>query len=553
MAEDAENQEAEESAENTEESRSRWKLPVLVWALLASMALHLGPLVPLLMMRIQPEAPEFDMEWADELRDMRGIGHGQSKGRWAELEEMPVPEDEPEDKPEPEEKPEPTEEPEPEPEEKPEPEEEPEPEEKPEPEPEEKPEPDEQPEPQPTPSPVESEERAPLAENKKKKQEPDEDASENYFAEQEKMPGVDRGGPNEIPNLRNYGPGNTRMTGLVRVSKIRGTPYEDGIRKLLENQPDFRILAHSTGFDPIEDMNSFFMASANPQYLQQTFIAVRHEKTDPDMKSLLDSRFQTKADWETHAGRPMRALVPPEGRYQDPRKILLAKQGLAVVTRPEWLPMLTSDLSSDSPLVASDEGADSAEQAEVPQASLIGGLEQIERTAERDDTIVLLSGERLYYIVPGYGQLRNVEVAKLMVTNPESPTLDIDLKFRTEDEAEKFVRACPRIKGEIKRQIGFAGRMLKINELLDRLTCRTDGVYANVHAVFTPEQIARVSRQAQMFMPSPPALQGLPPAPEKMPDQPSVDADAGDGATTPDAGGPPNPDADQTGPAPDGE
>ena len=514
-------------SDGEEESRRdtiKWlHLPILAWAVFVSALLHLAPLLPLLLFEFELDGPEFETHWVEQLEDLEGIGHGMDEGRWADVEDIPRQEEDKtseQKKPEPKEEPETPEKPEQKDEEKPEPKEEPE----------EKDEPEEETTPEKPDSVQKAEAQLPERKAPLDKKEPDKPQPSDYFTEGKQLPGVDRGGPNEIPNLKNYGPGNARMTGLVRVDRVRGTPYEDAIRKVLQNVPDFRILAHSTGFDPIDDMNSFFMASARPQYLQHTFLAVRHDKSNEEIKDVLDRRFQADAPWKSYEGKPIRKLVPPAGEYRDPRKILLADEGLTIVSRPEWLEQLVGELPEESPLLEDQksESRDEKKPKTTGRPSLIDGLRQIERGAASDDTIVLLSGQGLYYTIPGYGNLRNVEGAKLEISNPDAPTLDIDMRFATEGEARKFRQSCPLIKGRIKKQLGWAGNLFKINELLDKVSCESDGKCVNVHGAFTAAEIERVANQLTPFIPRPRGLQGLPPPP------PSNDgsSDAGHGTTS---------------------
>ena len=101
--------------------------------------------------------------------------------------------------------------------------------------------------------------------------------------------------------------------------------------------PDYRILLEGTGIDPVTHFHSLFMASSNPIYLDETFLAVRHRDTRAVMKQRLDRRFETRIGWKTQRGLPTRALVPADSPYRDVRQIALPSNDLALVIRPEWL------------------------------------------------------------------------------------------------------------------------------------------------------------------------------------------------------------------------
>jgi hypothetical protein len=320
------------------------------------------------------------------------------------------------------------------------------------------------------------------------------------------------------------------MTALVRIDRLRGTLYEDQMRQLLQAVPDFRILAHSTGFDPIDDIDSFFMASPRPQYIQYTFLAVRHQKTQDEIKDVLDRRFKDPVPWETKGEFAVRKLIPDNDSYQDPRQIMLARPGLTIVGREGWLDRLAEELPEDSPLREERE-KDAKPQDEAPpeEATLLDGLAQIERAADDENAIAVMSAQGLVYKIPGLGRM-TFEGVRLAVTNPDSPTVDVDLKFEDAEHANKFANSCGRLRSRIKKSTGmdgFIGRQTGFAGLIDRLKCRADDDYVNIHAVYSAEEIKRLADLAAPWMPKPRALDKLPPPPPPIEPEPQAAPDAG--------------------------
>ncbi len=569
MSEDPQNTtQAPEPSEEGEAPTQALRPPprVLLGALLASTLLHLSPLLTMLSLNLTPDT-DVEMEWMGDFEDLQGVGHG-SDGRWARARDIAAPPDT-QDQDTPSEEPPP--EPEPPPKEEAPPEEEPE-----EPAPPEEPEPREVAAAKKTPKPDTTPPAKPES-TPKEAPEPEEsptpDTSTGAAAAQAQgLPGLERGGPSNLPTLKNYAPGNARFTALIQFDELRGAPYEESVRKLVRLVPDYRILLDGSETDPIAAFDALFSASADPRYLQETFLAVRHSLGEAGIKEALAARYVDEITWTTYGGYPIRAMVPESSAYRDPRKILLPSEDLAIVTRPEWLGMLTEDQPADSPLRAPTEGTQPLKDLkDLPAMTMVQGLQRIEEAADPGTlAIVSLSGLRFY--VPGYGRLPRFESARIALTNVAEPTVTIDLQFRGEAPATNFTKACPRLKREILGAIPGA-TFIGLPTYINRLTCRVEGTYVTVDATYTTQEFGRLLRLITPFMPSPPALRDLPapPPPEPPPSLAAPDADLGpaisnemgqptapdmDGVTGPDSGSdaaaetPPQPQGDTTAPTP---
>ncbi len=472
-----------DEAETSKSSRFRRASWVLGLAVALSALLHVAFVLPVVLYAtVDPDAT-IDLEWLETNDSLTAIGHGMDRGTWAESpdEAQADPEGESEAEAEPE--------PEVEPEVAPEPEK-PVVAEKPKPEPKEK-------------KPKEKVEKAENVEKVEKPEKSDEKPS-GMLADGEKMPGLNAGGPSDLPDLKGYGPGNARFTALIRLDRLREAAYADNLGKLFEAVPDYRILLQSTDIDPMRDLDSIFMASANPQYLQETFLAVRHHMDDARLKEVLASRFADEVPWEKFGTYDIRALVPDTGRYKDPRKILLARPGLSIVTRPEWVQDLTENNVADSSM------------------SLLDGLQQIERAAEGDDTLLVMSAQGLSFYLPGMGRVPRFEAARLAVTNAQNPLLTIDLRFEDAQQAERFHERCPAMRTQVIKGIPFA-RALGIATLVERAECKLEDNYVTVRAQYTHREISSLLQLAIPFIPRPPALTGLPPAPAPPVVEPEVE------------------------------
>ncbi|TXD34166.1 hypothetical protein FRC98_19205 [Lujinxingia vulgaris] len=351
------------------------------------------------------------------------------------------------------------------------------------------------------------------------------------------VPAIDRSSPSNLPDMRHYGPGNARMTALVRLDRLRGAPYQQQASRLIQAVPDYRILLETTGLDPITELDAIFMASANPNHLHETFLAVRHRYDNSELRELLDGRFAEPPPW-SEGGRPARALVPDTGRYRDPRQVVLAARGLALVGKPGWFGHFDRRIASDSEI---------ADGAQLPENfRLLDGLRRIEEVAEEQNTIALISASGLVYYAPGIGTLPRFEAVRLSLTHPANPRLTIDLRFRSESQAASFAESCPSLQRRIIGGIP-AARMLGIAALIERLECSHSEDYVTVTGQYSARELTSILQFATPFVPRPPSLTGLPeppppPAPPQAPTGTSETSPPDAGDTTDDSA--PSPSAD---------
>jgi hypothetical protein len=524
MSDDVDNELNAEEGEHPEfgtAAEYRALLPTLRTTLisqLVSILLHALVVVPIWIPGlIRSENADFDVEWMTQFEDLQGLG--MSSGRWADVKMAPPEEDADQQ----------AESPEAEVDEATEPPEEAPPEKKPE---DELPdEPEEQPKPDPKPTSTQTASAIPKNAPQKELEPEKPKRPKNPYARGEDLPGINRSGPSELPDMEAYGPGNVVYSALVRLDRIRGTSFEEPTRRILENVPDYRIALHNTGIDPVDDIDSLFMASARPRYLQHTFLAVRHGMEPADIKSRLENRFVENAPWYDYRGYTTRAVVPKDSGYRDPRQIVLARPGLAVIARPEWLPEITGEVAADDPLAAGLE-LDDGER----RPTMLDGLEQIERAVGEGDTLVAVSGRGVRLMLPGLGKIR-FEAAKLVIANASAPKLTIDMTFDSPATARRFAQRCPDMKDEVVAQVPYLGQGLARN-VLDPLECRASEEFVTIRADYDPMLVQRLMNFAVAFIPRPAVLQKLPtsPPPPRRP-EPELEGRGGvDAGAEPDAG-----------------
>ena len=152
--------------------------------------------------------------------------------------------------------------------------------------------------------------------------------------------------PPRPQSVRSYGPAGSRVTALLRLDRLRGTPYASSVDALLLRLPDRRDLLEGTSLDLYRDLDALLVATPNPLDPAVTFLAVRHRLTDGALREALERGAHATGrtlKWRTERGRPFAERLPAAGqeggpgwRRRDERLILLAAPKLAVVTPPAY-------------------------------------------------------------------------------------------------------------------------------------------------------------------------------------------------------------------------
>lgn len=485
--------------------------PLLLWTMLASILIHMTPMLTLISMDLRLDT-KTDFKWFGQMSDLQHLGHGAD--RWAKIQTMPKPKS-PEDKQTKKEKTKPDDLPKTELANKKE-----------------------------DPKPVKKQKKKPQKPPKKKtkkrivkkapkkpkkvitsiakktpapkKTKPTKNDKKDNTQTAPKapaLPGLQNAGPSNLPNFKNYAPGNARMMALVRLRKVRNTPLEQSVKTLLRAVPDYRILLEGQKhFDPVKKLDAIFMASANPRYLQKTFLAIRHRMPKQEVKQTLGARFETAPEWGSYRGYPIRPLVPTTSAYKDPRRLMLATSRLALVTRPEWLKQLTTKPTPDPNM--------SEEDAAAQALPMINGLNRIEKAATSSNNIVLVSAQGLRFYFPGYGTLPNFQTVRLAVDNVRHPKVTIDLQFTDKRQAQNFTQSCPKLKKGLIGAIPGA-KFLGLDTYVNKLSCKHTETYVTVTGTYTQKEVLRAISLITPFIPRPPALDKMP-KPPTQPEKPDT-------------------------------
>ncbi len=113
--------------------------------------------------------------------------------------------------------------------------------------------------------------------------------------------------PPRPTSVRSYAPEGSRVTALLRVDRLRDTPYAAAVDALLLHLPDRRDLLEGTGVDLYRDIDALLIATPNPMDATVTFLAARHRLSDGALRAALERGARAtgrKLTWRTERGRP---------------------------------------------------------------------------------------------------------------------------------------------------------------------------------------------------------------------------------------------------------
>ena len=163
-----------------------------------------------------------------------------------------------------------------------------------------------------------------------------------------------------------WGPEGAILTAILRMDRIRASQHEKELRALFGSLPDWQALVGSGAFDPFRDVDALLIASADPRWVNQTFLAAVHRMPPERVVRTLTASIPGGVTWEQKEGRVIgHPFVPP--RINDPRLFLIPTDGLFIFTRPEFMAPLL-DGAPDPGLV---KGA--IERSKQPEGSGEGG------------------------------------------------------------------------------------------------------------------------------------------------------------------------------------
>ncbi|HEX2656631.1 MAG TPA: hypothetical protein VHU40_00095 [Polyangia bacterium] len=347
-------------------------------------------------------------------------------------------------------------------------------------------------------------------------------------------PDPDGGAPPPKPqSVRSYAPEGSRVTVLMRVDRLRDTPYAASVDSLLMRLPDRRDLLDGTDLDLYRDFDALLVATPNPMDPAVTFLAVRHRLTDQALREALERGARAtgrKLAWRTERGRPFaeRRTATPSGKEpavaprpwasRDDRLILLPAPKLAVVTPPAYASLILKGRSATKPVPPGVGGAGGAAPTPVPEAPADehADFAALIRRIDAEDSImpanavVMLSAEDLFgprhaHVVGGTrgavddpprapsANVFGLPVPRVLTATigiAPQPFADLDASFTAQADATRWEAEWP----ALRRQ--FLSNPLVVltgfSSLLGRVELSREGSTVHVHIQATELELIRI-------------------------------------------------------------
>lgn len=348
--------------------------------------------------------------------------------------------------------------------------------------------------------------------------------------------------PPKPSSVRSYGPKGSRVTALLRVDRIRGTPYEGVLDELLSRLPDRRDLLDGTGIDLYRDIDALLIATPNPTDPAVTFLVARHRLSDSALRAALDrgaAETGRVLKWRTERGRPFAerrarsvgsasaggAAARPDWWRRDDRLVLLPAPHLAVVTPPAYRKLILGSpkrAASGAPASRGGSGAVGAEgggpagaaaeavgagaeiDADAPASAGEGWTALINRIDAEDsimppDAAAMVSAVDLFsarttrQALGGDARLFGQPAPRVLTVTiavQPRPSADIEAEMSDEAEARQWEEEWPRLHHRLLANplvvlSGFGG-------LLRRTTLSRDGKTVRLHVDSTEEETLRL-------------------------------------------------------------
>ena len=340
--------------------------------------------------------------------------------------------------------------------------------------------------------------------------------------------------PEPVPrptDLRQYGPAGSRVTALIRLDRLRGTPYGPAVDAILMHLPDRRDLIDGTGLDLYKDFDAILIATPNPLDYTVTFLAARHHLADTQLRAALDRGAKATGRvlvWRTEGRRPLaerhaRAPASPLAATRDERIIVLPAPGLAVVTPPVYRSMLLRPArprtaTAPAPDGGTDGGADARGSAAAagPAPPEGDAWRALLRRIDAEDSVLpanavaMLNAVEIFSApglrrglgalsggVPasGTGGAPNLDlpvpkVLTLVLGAAPTPFADLGAEFSSEADAQRWEQAWPGLRDKLAVSpylvlTGFVS-------LLGRAELEREGAVVRLHQTATEAETVRL-------------------------------------------------------------
>jgi hypothetical protein len=333
-------------------------------------------------------------------------------------------------------------------------------------------------------------------------------------------PGVDEaleddGGPGAT-DLGQLGPEGSRFTMLLRLDRLKGSPYAAPVDALLMHMPDRRDLLEGTGLSFYDDFEALLVATPNPLDYTVTFLAARHHVSDGAMRAAVERGARATGRvvaWRSEGGRPWGERRARGGSAtplptRDARLIVLPAPGLVVVTPPAYRALLLAPPRKPA-AAGADGGADAGgtDAGAAPSPSWTALLRRIdaENGLLPPNAVAMASAVDLFQRrgnVPLVFLGVEIELPRALAVvlgvEPE-PFLEITATFPSEVDARRWEATWPVLKSKLRANpyVVLGG----LSPLVARLTSTREGSAVRLRLTATEEETVRLLQVAAAALP----------------------------------------------------
>jgi hypothetical protein len=152
------------------------------------------------------------------------------------------------------------------------------------------------------------------------------------------------GGTEPIPagaaaDLAPYAPEGDIITVLLRLDRIRGTPWESRVRAIVEPMPDYQAIIGGRDIELADHLDLLVISSFEPQAITATTLAARSRGQADALRQLL-AHEHAPITWRAAQGGTLGERRPGPAHHQGDPRVYLLPAGLEnwlVLARPEQL------------------------------------------------------------------------------------------------------------------------------------------------------------------------------------------------------------------------
>ncbi|HTA19572.1 MAG TPA: hypothetical protein VK989_09780, partial [Polyangia bacterium] len=306
-------------------------------------------------------------------------------------------------------------------------------------------------------------------------------------------------------DLRQLGPEGSRFTMLLRVDRLKNTPFAEPVDALLMRMPDRRDLLEGTGLAFYDDFEALLIATPNPLDYTATFLAARHHVSDAAMRSAIDRGARATdrvVAWRTQDGRPWgeRHARGRAAETRDERIIVLPAPGLVVVTPPAYRALLLARHASPEGSVDGGVDADEAGARAPSWSALLRRIDD-ETGLLPADAVAMASAVDLFARAPGapppelLGVTLEVPRALTVVLGIEPvPYFEITATYADEAAARRCEESWPALQRKLRTNpyLVLGG----LSSLAARISATREGSAVRLRLTSSTDEAVRVLQVA---------------------------------------------------------